>query len=83
MSTVRKTTGYTLAIAAAAMLASAPMTAQAYNANGKCMGVNSCQGQSSCKTATSSCKGLNSCAGKGWVEMRQTACEEAGGTFEG
>jgi hypothetical protein len=51
MITARKTTGAALAIAAAAMLATAPMGVQASSHNGKCMGANSCKGQSSCKTA--------------------------------
>ncbi|MCZ6798682.1 MAG: hypothetical protein O7D36_12135 [Gammaproteobacteria bacterium] len=65
------------------MLATAPMSAQAYGgAKGKCMGANSCAGQSSCKTATSSCKGLNSCAGKGFLEMTKKECKAVGGEFE-
>ncbi len=83
MSTVRKTTGFALAAAAAAMLATAPMAALAYGSTtGKCMGVNSCKGHSACKTATSSCKGLNSCKGKGFLELSKADCDSAGGKFE-
>ena len=64
------------------MLAGASMAAQAGSRVGKCMGANSCKGQSSCKTATSSCKGLNSCAGKGFLEMSKADCDSAGGMFE-
>ena len=82
MSVARKTAGYAIALTAATMLASAPVSAENYNTKGKCMGVNACSGQSACKTATSSCKWLNSCKGQGWAEMKQAACEDAGGTFE-
>lgn len=46
----------------------------------KCIGGNSCKGQSACKTATSSCSGQNSCKGKGYV-MTTTVkeCEAKGG----
>ncbi len=71
-----KTTGVAIAMAAAAMLATAPMAAHAGSMKGKCMGANSC------KTATSSCKGLNSCKGKGFLEMSQAECTTAGGEFE-
>jgi len=82
MISVKKTTGTTLAIAAAALLATAPMAAHAGSEKGKCMGANSCKGHSSCKTATSSCKGLNSCKGKGFLEMTKAECDGAGGQFE-
>ncbi len=82
MISVKKTTGVALAIAAAAMLATAPMAANAGTMNGKCMGVNSCKGHSACKTATSSCKGLNSCKGQGFLEMTKVECDTAGGNFE-
>lgn len=82
MTIARKTTGTALAIAAAAMLASAPVATYAHNPVGKCMGANACKGQSSCKTASSSCKGLNNCKGQGFVEMTKAECDTAGGNFE-
>ena len=82
MISLRKTTGAALAMTAAAMLATAPMSASASSHNGKCMGANSCKGLSSCKTATSSCKGLNSCKGKGFLEMSKAECDAEGGSFE-
>jgi len=82
MITAKKTTGVALAIAAAAFLATAPISTHAASQIGKCMGANSCKGQSSCKTATSSCKGLNSCKGQGFEEMTKAQCDEAGGNFE-
>jgi hypothetical protein len=42
----------------------------------KCYGVNSCKGQSECKTAMSSCKGHNSCKGQGFMMMGEQACIE-------
>jgi uncharacterized membrane protein len=46
----------------------------------KCLGGNSCKGQSSCKTATSPGPGQNSCKGQGLV-FTQTAqeCTAKGG----
>lgn len=44
----------------------------------KCSSVNSCKGQSACKTTTHSCKGLNSCKGHGFVMMEsEAACKTA------
>jgi len=82
MKTAKKTTGAAIAIAAAAFLASAPVTSHAGSHMGKCMGVNSCKGHSACKIATSSCKGLNACKGQGFLEMSKAQCDEAGGNFE-
>lgn len=81
MKTQLKTTGSAIAVTAAALLAIAPVSASAAQM-GKCMGANSCKGQSACKTASSSCKGLNSCKGQGFLEMTKAQCDEAGGNFE-
>lgn len=81
MSTVRKTTGAALAMAAATMFATAPMTVSASSHWGKCVGANSCKGQSACKTAASTCKGENSCKGKGFLEMSKADCDLAEGSF--
>ena len=49
----------------------------------KCVGGNSCKGQSACKSAASSCKGQNACKGKGYVMADDEAsCKKAGGTVE-
>ncbi len=49
----------------------------------KCMGGNSCKGQSACKTASSSCQGQNSCKGKGFVMTSSIKeCKAAGGKPE-
>jgi len=49
----------------------------------KCLGGNSCKGQSACKTAQSACMGQNSCKGKGYV-MTSSAeeCTQKGGHTE-
>ncbi len=49
----------------------------------KCMGGNSCKGQSACKTASSSCQGQNACKGKGFVMTSSIKeCKAAGGKPE-
>ena len=46
----------------------------------KCLGANSCKGQSACKTATNDCQGKNSCAGKGYITTADAkSCEAKGG----
>ncbi len=49
----------------------------------KCVGGNSCKGQSACKSASNDCKGQNGCKGKGYV-MTPSAqeCVAAGGKPE-
>lgn len=66
-----------------AMAGLAPAPAQAEDAKVHCLGVNSCKGQSECKTGNSSCKGLNSCKGHGFLSMTTAECKAAGGTVEG
>ena len=54
---------------------------QADEAKVHCVGVNSCKGQSECKTASSSCKGQNGCKGKGFVDVaNEDECKTKGGT---
>lgn len=49
----------------------------------KCVGGNSCKGQSSCQSANNGCKGQNSCKGKGWVMSSGAKdCEAKGGHVE-
>jgi len=46
----------------------------------KCLGANSCKGQSACKTATNDCQGKNSCAGKGYIITADAkSCQAKGG----
>ena len=68
------------AATAAAMLFSTAMVGTAVagtDAKVSCAGVNSCKGQSACKTANNACKGQNSCKGKGFLEMSQADCDAA------
>ena len=78
---VKTTSSLTLAAAAAAMFALAPVTASASD-EVKCVGGNTCKGHSACKTATSECKGLNACKGQGFVMVTKAACDELGGMVE-
>ena len=66
-----------------AMAGLAPAPAHADDAKVHCLGVNSCKGQSECKTGASSCKGLNSCKGHGFLSMTTDECKAAGGKVEG
>jgi uncharacterized membrane protein len=73
----------TLASAAAffalAAVAVAPTVASAADASVHCFGVNSCKGQSDCKSGNHDCKGQNSCKGQGYKSMSADACTKAGG----
>ena len=46
-----------------------------------CYGVQSCKGNSDCKTAEHSCKGQNACKGHGFKGMAAKACLDNGGTI--
>lgn len=46
-----------------------------------CYGVQSCKGNSDCKTAEHACKGQNACKGHGFKGMSAKACIEAGGVM--
>jgi hypothetical protein len=82
-------TGVVLAAAVGAMFLTAPVFAQsssgsaASGASVKCIGGNSCKGQSSCKSANNGCAGQNSCKGKGWVTAASAkVCSDKGGKPE-
>ncbi len=86
-----KQTGMVMATAVAAMFATAALadTTQTTTSTTTtattgpmvhCTGVNSCKGQSLCKTATNACKGLNSCKGKGVIDMSKEKCLQEKGT---
>ena len=78
MKTTRKTGGAAIATAAAVLFGTlALQTAGADEAKIKCTGVNSCKGQSSCKSAKNSCKGMNSCKGTGFLELSKKDCDAA------
>jgi hypothetical protein len=73
----RKSSSIALAAAAAMMFSTLSVTAHADEAKVKCEGVNSCKGQSACKSAKNSCKGMNSCKGRGFLEMTKAQCDAA------
>jgi uncharacterized membrane protein len=80
----KNTTGVALATAAAMLFgtaltstASAADAPKADAAKIHCTGVNSCKGQSACKSANNACKGQNSCKGKGFLEMTKADCDAA------
>jgi hypothetical protein len=73
-----KNSGVAVATAAAMLFGSALITtASADDAKVQCSGVNSCKGQSACKSANNACKGQNSCKGKGFMEMTKADCDAA------
>jgi hypothetical protein len=73
-----KASGMAIAAAAALLFSTLSMSsARADEAKIKCTGVNSCKGQSSCKSAKNSCKGMNSCKGQGFLEMTKAQCDAA------
>ncbi len=42
-----------------------------------CTSVNSCKGQSACKSANNACKGQNACKAQGFLEMSKKECKAA------
>ena len=83
-----KMTGALLATAVGMLFMTQPLIADNSQAQGqaaqvKCVGANSCKGQSECSSAANSCKGQNSCKGKGWITTSSTQqCEQRGGKPE-
>lgn len=94
MQRVDRASGAALAVLAATLFTAIPFQSRAHSdseddhghdsgaTNGKCVGGNSCQGQSACKTANSQCAGQNACNGQGFTITTEAACNEAGGDFE-
>jgi hypothetical protein len=72
-----------VATAAAAIFSTAvapTVMAAKDEASVKCQGINSCKGQSKCKTATTACAGQNSCKGQGWLPTATAQeCTDKGG----
>jgi hypothetical protein len=83
-----KMTGALLATAVGVLFMTQPVVADNSQAQGhaaqvKCVGANSCNGQSECASKSHSCKGQNSCKGKGWITTASTQqCEQRGGKPE-
>ena len=84
MSNKQKTFGLTIAAAAAIAFATAPVMSNVAYAAAKapCYGVNSCKGQSTCKTANNDCKGHNACKGQGMVMKTASQCKKMGGNLK-
>jgi hypothetical protein len=81
----KQVNGLALAVAAAAVFATVPMSASADEGaatKGHCVGANACKGQSACAGADNACAGKNACKGKGFTEMTAEECTKAGGKFE-
>lgn len=83
MINAKKLSGAAVAAAAAALFisgcASMSQPAGGQSAKVHCVGVNSCKGQSDCKSATNSCKGQNACKGKGFLALTKSECDAKGG----
>jgi hypothetical protein len=86
-----KLTGTVMATAVGLMFMTQPIfAADSSDVNGKqaqasvkCVGGNSCKGQSECMSASNSCKGQNSCKGKGYVTTASAQqCQQKGGHVE-
>jgi hypothetical protein len=75
----RNTSGVAVATAAAMLFGTGLASAADAGSDAKihCSGVNSCKGQSACKSANNACKGQNSCKGKGFLEMTKAECKDA------
>ena len=69
--------------AAAVLLISGAVVARADEMSGgkqvKCMGINSCKGHGSCKSAQNDCKGKNGCKGQGMTMTTPDDCKAKGG----
>jgi hypothetical protein len=75
--------GALVAASVAGLFASAfPLVASADKAadSVKCMGINSCSGKGSCKSANNACAGKNGCKGKGITAATSADCKAKGGT---
>jgi uncharacterized membrane protein len=63
-----------------AMMASAYAADQGTEAAAPCYGVNSCKGQSDCKSGSHACKGQNSCKGQGFKNLSSQECSAQHGS---
>ena len=74
-----------VAMSSTAMAAPAPAgsSGAAIGAGDKvhCYGINSCKGNSDCKTTVNSCKGLNACKGQGFKGLTAMKCLESDGVI--
>jgi uncharacterized membrane protein len=63
-----------------AMMASAYAADQGTQATAPCFGVNSCKGQSDCKSGSHACKGQNSCKSRGFKDLTAQQCSAQHGS---
>ena len=86
MSSVTKTTGTVLALAAASLVGCAGYMSTdksaAASSDVHCFGVNKCKGFNDCKTASNACKGHGACKGMGFISMPAGACDNVGGKVD-
>ena len=83
---ISRRSGVVLAAAAAALFATGVVTytSSAHAGGVHCGGINSCKGQTACKTASNACKGQNSCKGQGYLETASAdECTAKGGKVLG
>lgn len=79
-----KTAAGFAAAAALIALSGATIAAPAIAKDAKtvhCYGVNSCKGESDCKSGNHDCKGMNDCKGQGFKELSKKSCVAMGGTL--
>lgn len=78
MNTSKTAVGFAAAAALIALsgaTVSSPAFAKGASAKVQpCYGVNSCKGQSDCKSGTHDCKGQNDCKGQGFKDLTAKAC---------
>jgi len=79
-----RTKGAMLAAAVALAFMANSASAQDSSSNPRptyvaCLGVNSCKGQSMCKSFDHDCQGMNSCKGKGFIMLTEQECKDKGG----
>jgi uncharacterized membrane protein len=63
-----------------AMVTSAYASDQGTQVAAHCYGVNSCKGQSDCKSGNHDCKGMNSCKGQGFKDLTAQQCSAQHGS---
>ena len=68
------------AVTNGAMMASAYAADQGTQAAAPGYGVNSCKGQSDCKSGSHACKGQNSCKGQGFKDLTAQQCSAQHGS---
>lgn len=82
MTNIRSSLSFAATAALVALSATAvPAAAQSRAATVHCYGVNTCRGQSACRTAANECRGQNSCRGQGFSELTTRQCTARHGSL--